>query len=162
MEENIKRKDWDEIRPKNNLQWKWQWFKEFYLSTREQNNVHTVYVKQYCVNTYMSMYSTCVPAPVEPLAPSSGLINSLFTPPFYTQFACRREVNKASFIRVLSWYSAVTTSCWQRSETSLAFIKVNNSAVLSTPHCGSTHRGLSRYRWAAVQLTHSIFLAKTN
>ena len=35
-EENIKRKDSDEIRPKNNLQWKWQWFKD----------VHTVYVKQ--------------------------------------------------------------------------------------------------------------------
>ena len=31
MEENIKRKDRDEIRPKNNLQWKWQWFKEFYF-----------------------------------------------------------------------------------------------------------------------------------
>ena len=31
MEKNIKRKDWDEIRPKKNFQWKWQWFKEFYF-----------------------------------------------------------------------------------------------------------------------------------
>ena len=31
MEENIKRKDGEEIRPKNNLQWKWQWFEEFYF-----------------------------------------------------------------------------------------------------------------------------------
>ena len=47
MEENIKRKDWDEIRPKNNLQWKWQWLKNFnFLSTQEQKNVYTVYVKQ--------------------------------------------------------------------------------------------------------------------
>ena len=32
MEENIKRKDWDEIRPKKKVQWKWQWFYEFYFT----------------------------------------------------------------------------------------------------------------------------------
>ena len=44
MEENIKRKDRDEIGPKNNLQRKWQWFKEFYFLkyTRTNECPHSV------------------------------------------------------------------------------------------------------------------------
>ena len=55
MEENIKRKDWDEIRPKTIFSGNGNGLKNFtFLSTREQKNVHTVYVKQagVCVRTY--------------------------------------------------------------------------------------------------------------
>ena len=48
MEENIKRKYWDEIRPKNNLQWKWQWFKEFYTRTKECP--HSICKTRLCVS----------------------------------------------------------------------------------------------------------------
>ena len=51
MEENIKRKDWDEICPQNNLQWKWQWFKEFYFLkyTRTKECPHSVCKTRLCV-----------------------------------------------------------------------------------------------------------------
>ena len=47
MEENIKRNDWDEIRHKNNLQWKWQWFRELYFLkyTRTKECPHSVLCK---------------------------------------------------------------------------------------------------------------------
>ena len=50
MEESI-RKDWDEIRPKNNLEWKWQWFEEFYFLnyTRTKECPHSVYKTRRCV-----------------------------------------------------------------------------------------------------------------
>ena len=57
-EENIKRKDRDEIRPKTIFSENGNGWKNFtFLSTREQKNVHTVYVKQVyvkqvCVRVY--------------------------------------------------------------------------------------------------------------
>ena len=50
MEETIKRKDWDEIRPKTIFSGNGNGLKNCtFLSTREQKNVHTVDVKQDCM-----------------------------------------------------------------------------------------------------------------
>ena len=57
MEENIKRKDWDEIHPKTIFSGNGNGLKNFtFLSTREQMNVHTVYAKQDWM-IYIYMYS---------------------------------------------------------------------------------------------------------
>ena len=53
MEENIKRKDLDKIRPKNNFQWKWkwQWLKDFYFLkyTRTKEYPQSVCKTRLCV-----------------------------------------------------------------------------------------------------------------
>ena len=62
MEENIKRKDWDEIRPKNNLQWKWQWFKDFYFlkCMRTKECPHSVCKTRLCVCMCIDIFLKCI------------------------------------------------------------------------------------------------------
>ena len=82
MEENIKRKDCDEIHPKNNLQWKWQWFKEFYFLkyTRTKECPHSVCKTRLCGGTGAEFQTKIGPHLRINMPPLEKVVHSLVPP----------------------------------------------------------------------------------